>query len=263
MTALVKKRLLEAVGALDVGDAGPDAGIKVFVDTAPLMEKPLAVRRGLGWQGRHTNLVSRALGSWLFLGGVYPDRWSSRPDGPEADHCGRVPAPASMPARPTLSRRPISWTRGAASPISPSSIPGPIAHARRPLMGNRIYGCDDCLSVCPWNKFAQATSRCTVSSPRTDLKAPRLADLARLDDAAFRALFSGSPIKRIGRDRFMPNVLAAIGNSDTAELCRVMDSFIYPDVAPIVRGASRSERSVSSMRGIFQPANSLPRTSGN
>jgi len=186
------------------------AGVKVFVDTAPVMEKPLAQRAGLGWQGKHTNLVSRAFGSWLFLAEVYTDL-DLGPAQPEADHCGACrrcldacptnafPAPYRLDARRCISYLTIEHK-------------GHIAPEFRAPMGNRIHGCDDCLAVCPWNKFA-APTREAAFMPRAELTAPRLADLARLDDAGFRALFAGSPIKRTGRDRFVRNVLIALGNS--------------------------------------------------
>jgi epoxyqueuosine reductase len=208
--------------------------IKVFVDTAPVMEKPLAAQAGIGWQGKHTNLVSRDLGSWLFLGEIFL-ALDLPPDVPEADHCGQCrrcldicptnafPAPYQLDARRCISYLTIEHA-------------GPIPRELRPLMGNRIYGCDDCLSVCPWNKFAQATPH-TPLVARDDLTAPRLADLARLDDAAFRQLFSGSPVKRIGRDRFIRNVLIAIGNSGQGELLGPVEGLLL-DQAPVVRGAA-------------------------
>lgn len=208
--------------------------IKVFVDTAPVMEKPLAAQGGIGWQGKHTNLVSRELGSWLFLGEIFV-AFDLPPDAPEEDHCGQCqrcldicptkafPAPYQLDARRCISYLTIEHA-------------GPIPHELRPLMGNRIYGCDDCLSVCPWNKFAQATDHAPLIA-RADLTAPRLADLARLDDTGFRALFSGSPVKRIGRDRFIRNVLIAIGNSGRGELLEVVEGLLL-DVAPVVRGAA-------------------------
>jgi epoxyqueuosine reductase len=192
-----------------------DAGVKVFVDTAPVMEKPLAEQAGLGWQGKHTNLVSRRFGSWLLLGEVYTTL--ALPAAPaEPDHCGSCsrcldvcptdafPAPYRLDATRCISYLTIEHA-------------GPIPHELRPKMGNRIYGCDDCLAVCPWNRFATPTTQQKLIA-RTDLTAPRLAWLAGLDDAAFRALFSASPVKRIGRNRFVRNVLIAIGNSGDISL---------------------------------------------
>jgi epoxyqueuosine reductase len=204
---VVKKRLKRLARWL-VAESG--AEVKVFVDTAPVAEKPLAQAAGLGWQGKHTNLVSRDLGSWTFLGSVFTTA-ELEPDAPERDHCGSCracldicptdafPAPYQLDARRCISYLTIEHH-------------GPVDPALRPLLGNRIYGCDDCLAVCPWNKFAQVASE-TKYHARDDLTGPRLADLAALDDAGFRALFSGSPVKRIGRDRFVRNVLYAIGNS--------------------------------------------------
>jgi epoxyqueuosine reductase len=190
--------------------AAQGAGVKVFVDTAPVMEKPLAEQAGLGWQGKHTNLVSRRHGSWLFLGEIFTTL-DIAPDAPEQDHCGSChaclticptdafPAPYRLDARRCISYLTIEHD-------------GPIPEEFRAAMGNRIYGCDDCLAVCPWNKFAQAGREAKLLH-REDLTAPLLAELAGLDDAAFRAKFSGSPIKRNGRDRFVRNVAIAIGNS--------------------------------------------------
>ncbi|HKS90186.1 MAG TPA: tRNA epoxyqueuosine(34) reductase QueG [Stellaceae bacterium] len=183
--------------------------LKVFVDTAPVMEKPLAQQAGLGWQGKHTNLVSRDFGSWLFLGEIYLSL-EVEPDLPEQDHCGQCrrcldacptaafPAPYRLDARRCISYLTIEHK-------------GAIPRDLRPLMGNHIFGCDDCLAVCPWNKFARAGTEPDLL-PRDGLTAPRLAELAALDDAAFRALFAGTAVKRIGRDRFLRNVLIAIGN---------------------------------------------------
>jgi epoxyqueuosine reductase len=185
-------------------------GLKVFVDTAPVMEKPLAQIAGLGWQGKHTNLVSRDFGSWLFLGEIFLSL-ALPPDPPESDHCGACrrcldacptdafPAPYRLDARRCVSYLTIEHK-------------GPIPRELRPLIGNRIYGCDDCLAVCPWNKFARATEE-PAFLPRAELTAPRLIALSRLDDAGFRALFAGTAVKRIGRDRFLRNVLVAIGNA--------------------------------------------------
>ncbi len=185
-------------------------GVKVFVDTAPVMEKPLAEAAGLGWQGKHTNLVSRAHGSWLFLGEVFTtlDLAPSAPLGGACGTCTRCLAACPTAAFPAPYR--LDATRC----ISYLTIEhrGPIPLELRPLMGNRIYGCDDCLAVCPWNRFAQKGRDCKLRA-REDLAAPRLATLAALDDAAFRTMFSASPIKRIGRARFVRNVLNAVGNS--------------------------------------------------
>jgi len=210
---LVKKRL-KRVGRWLLEQA-PGHEIKVFVDTAPVMEKPLAQAAGLGWQGKHTNLLSRDLGNWFFLGAIFTTL-KLPPDTPEDEHCGSCtacldicptgafPAPFQLDARRCISYLTIEHK-------------GPVAPDLRPLMGNRIYGCDDCLAVCPWNKFAQAATELRYAA-RPELVSPKLADLAALDDAAFRAIFAGSPIKRIGRDRFVRNVLYAIGNSGQAEL---------------------------------------------
>jgi epoxyqueuosine reductase len=191
-----------------VAASGP--AVKVFVDTAPVMEKPLAAAAGLGWQGKHTNLVSRAHGSWLFLGEIYTTL-ELPPDEPHADRCGTCAR--CMAACPT-GAFPAPYRLDATRCISYLTIEhrGAIPEALRPAMGNRIYGCDDCLAVCPWNRFARATPHAKLRA-RADLTAPRLAALAALDDAAFRALFTGSPVKRIGRNRFARNVAIAIGNS--------------------------------------------------
>jgi epoxyqueuosine reductase len=228
---LIKGRLKELAGRFA---ARSGADVKVFVDTAPLMEKPLAMAAGLGWQGRHTNLVSRELGSWLFLGSILTSA-ELPPDQPEADHCGSCracldicptaafPAPYQLDARRCISYLTIEHK-------------GPIPDEFRVAMGNRIYGCDDCLAVCPWNKFAREASE-TKLSAREDLKAPALDDLAMLDDAAFRAFFSGSPVKRIGRDRFLRNVLIAIGNSGRPDfIARCLS--LAGDGSPLVRGAA-------------------------
>ena len=208
--------------------------IKVFVDTAPVMEKPLAQAAGVGWQGKHTNIVSRAEGSWLFLGAIF----TTLPlpaDPPEEDHCGSCrrcldacptnafPAPFVIDARRCISYLTIE-------------LKGPIPREFRAAMGNRIYGCDDCLAVCPWNKFA-SVARDAAYWARVELRAPPLADLARLDDEGFRSVFSGSPIKRIGRARFIRNVLIAIGNSSDARL--VTEPLLrLDDESPLVRGAA-------------------------
>lgn len=205
---VVKKRL-KVVGRWLI-DQVPGAEIKVFVDTAPVMEKPLAQAAGLGWQGKHTNLLGRDLGNWVFLGAIFTTV-ELEPDAPEISHCGSCtacldicptqafPAPYQLDARRCISYLTIEHK-------------GPVDPDLRGLMGNRIYGCDDCLAVCPWNKFA-ASGRDARLAARDDLLAPPLAELAQLDDAAFRARFAGSPIKRIGRDRFVRNVAYALGNS--------------------------------------------------
>jgi epoxyqueuosine reductase len=210
------------------------AGVKVFVDTAPVMEKPLAQRAGLGWQGKHTNLVSRGHGSWLFLGEIYTSL-ELEPDAPHADRCGTCAR--CLAACPT-NAFPAPYRLDATLCISYLTIEhrGPIPHALRPLMGNRIYGCDDCLAVCPWNRFASATREAKLSS-RPELTAPRLAELAALDDAGFRALFSGSPVKRIGRNRFVRNVLIAMGNANDPALIGPAASLL-DDPDPVVAEAA-------------------------
>jgi epoxyqueuosine reductase len=225
---LVKRRLKSL--ARWIAESWPGE-LKVFVDTAPVMEKPLAQRAGLGWQGKHTNLVSRAFGSWLFLGEIYLSL-DLEPDSAGEDRCGSCsrcleicptgafPAPYRIDARRCISYLTIEHK-------------GHIDAALRPLMGNRIYGCDDCLAVCPWNKFARR-GRDEAFLPRAELTAPRLADLARLDDADFREVFAGSPVKRTGRDRFVRNVLIAIGNSaEPALLPAVRERLADP--SPLVR----------------------------
>jgi epoxyqueuosine reductase len=228
---LIKKRL-KALARWLVAASG--AEVKVFVDTAAVMEKPLAQAAGLGWQGKHTNLVSREFGSWLFLGAIFTTLDLPRNDA-EADHCGSCQAcldicpTAAFPAPYKLdARRCISYLT-----IENKS---PIPHEFRKAIGNRIYGCDDCLAVCPWNKFAQAGREAKLAA-REPLRAPDLADLARLDDAAFRALFTKSPVKRIGRDRFIRNVLIAIGNSDERDLAAEAERLL-DDPSPLVRGAA-------------------------
>jgi epoxyqueuosine reductase len=208
--------------------------VKVFVDTAAVMEKPLAQAAGLGWQGKHTNLVSRGFGSWLFLGAIFTTLGLAQ-DESEIDHCGSCQAcldicpTAAFPAPYKLdARRCISYLT--------IENKGAIPREFRKAIGNRIYGCDDCLAVCPWNKFAQE-GRETKLAAREALRAPSLATLARLDDAAFRALFTKSPVKRIGRDRFIRNVLIAIGNSDDAALTNEAKRLLT-DASPLVRGAA-------------------------
>ena len=228
---VVKKRL-KALARRIAGRF--DAEVKVFVDTAPLMEKPLAEQAGLGWQGKHTNLVSRDFGSWLFLGTILTDL-DLPPDAPEADRCGSCracldicptdafPMPGRIDARRCISYLTIEHK-------------GPVPRKLRPLMGNRIYGCDDCLAVCPWNKFARQTEE-PAFLPRAELTAPRLAELAALDDAGFRALFRKSAVKRAGRDRFVRNVLIAIGNSGSPELAGTAERLVL-DASALVRGAA-------------------------
>ena len=228
---VIKPRLKAIAGWL-VRVAGGDA--KVFVDTAALMEKPLAAAAGLGWQGKHTNLVSRDRGSWLFLGAIL-STLELPPDAPEQDHCGSCracldicptaafPAPYRLDARRCISYLTIEHK-------------GPIPRELRPRMGNRIYGCDDCLAVCPWNKYAQLGREARLAA-RKELSAPGLADLARLDDAGFRALFRKSPVKRIGRDRFIRNVLIAIGNSGDPSFAEEAERLLA-DASALVRGAA-------------------------
>ena len=210
------------------------AEVKVFVDTAPVMEKPLAQRAGLGWQGKHTNLVSREFGSWLFLGSIFTTL-ELPPDAAEDDHCGNCRA--CLDACPT-DAFPAPYQLDARRCISYLTIEnkGPIPRAFRAKMGNRIYGCDDCLAACPWNKFASAAAEMKLSA-RQELRAPGLAELAALDDAGFRALFRKSPVKRIGRDRFARNVMIAIGNSKDASLIAAARDALS-EKSPLVRGAA-------------------------
>jgi epoxyqueuosine reductase len=232
---LVKRRL-KRLGRWLIDQAARSSlacEIKVFVDTAPVMEKPLAQAAGLGWQGKHTNLLSRDLGNWVFLGAIFTTL-EFPPDAPEASHCGSCtacldicptrafPAPYQLDARRCISYLTIEHK-------------GPVDPGLRVQMGNRIYGCDDCLAVCPWNKFAVA-AREMGYQPKHGL--PELAELARLDDAAFRARFSGSPIKRIGRDRLVRNVLYAIGNSGLPGLAPVAAELVG-DPDPAVAEAAR------------------------
>ncbi|RYD58898.1 MAG: tRNA epoxyqueuosine(34) reductase QueG [Sphingomonadales bacterium] len=211
----VVKRRLKELARWIVG-AAADADVKVFVDTAPVMEKPLAEAAGLGWQGKHTNLVSREHGSWLFLGAIYTTL-ELQPDAARRSTCGSCNA--CMAACPT-DAFPAPYQLDARRCISYLTIEhkGPIPHEFREAIGNRIYGCDDCLAVCPWNKFAAAASTNLAFAPRAELTAPALADLLALDDAGFREVFSGSPIKRISRDRMVRNCLIAAGNSGSATL---------------------------------------------
>ena len=213
----------------------PESELKVFVDTAPVMEKPLGEAAGIGWQGKHTNLVSTAHGSWLFLGAIYTTL-EFVPDPPHADRCGSCracqdacptdafPAPYRLDARRCISYLTIEHK-------------GPVPEEFRAALGNRIYGCDDCLAVCPWNKFADTAHRHIKLAPRDELTAPRLAQFLAFDDAGFRQFFSGSPIKRIGRDRFVRNCLYAAGNSRSAELLGAVER-LRSDPDPVVAEAA-------------------------
>jgi epoxyqueuosine reductase len=228
----VIKPRLKSLGRWLIEKAGGD--IKVFIDTAAVMEKPLAAASGIGWQGKHTNLLSRQFGSWLFLGAIFTTL-DLPPDTPEEDHCGNCracldicptaafPAPYRLDARRCISYLTIEHK-------------GAIPRELRTQIGNRIYGCDDCLAVCPWNKFAVTGHEIKLAA-REELRAPRLADLARLDDAAFRALFTKSPVKRIGRARFVRNVLIAIGNSGDESIAPEAERLL-DDPSPLVRGAA-------------------------
>ncbi len=235
----VVKKALKALARWLVS-AAKEAGLeepqlKVFVDTAPVMEKPLGQAAGIGWQGKHSNLVSREHGSWMFLGAIYTTV-PFAPDIAEEDHCGSCdachaacptdafPAPYQVDARRCISYLTIEHK-------------GPIPHEFRRPMGNRIYGCDDCLAVCPWNKFADTAARHKSFAARTELVEPELAELLQLDDAAFRTMFSGSPIKRIGRNRFVRNCLIAAGNSQTPSL-EPLVSELCADPDPVVAEAA-------------------------
>jgi epoxyqueuosine reductase len=228
---IIKKRLKTLARWL-IATAGGD--VKVFVDTAAVMEKPLAVAAGLGWQGKHTNMVSREFGSWLFLGAIFTTL-ELPADTAEIDHCGSCHA--CLDVCPT-NAFPEPYRLDARRCISYLTIEhkGPIPRELRAQMGNRIYGCDDCLSVCPWNKFAQLGHEAKLAA-RGALKAPALADLARLDNAGFRTLFAKTSVKRTGRDRFVRNVLIAIGNSGDAALA-VEAEKLLDDASPLVRGAA-------------------------
>jgi epoxyqueuosine reductase len=234
------KKALKALARWLVEQAGRrglgEAGVKVFVDTAPVMEKPLGQAAGLGWQGKHTNLVSKEHGSWLFLGAIYTTL-PFAPDTPGEDRCGSCrachdacptqafPAPYRLDARRCISYLTIEHK-------------GPVPEAFRKALGNRIYGCDDCLAVCPWNKFADTAHTMQAFLPRAELAAPRLAELLALDDTGFRALFSGSPIKRIGRDRFVRNCLYAAGNSRDLTLLSIIEQLLI-DPDPVIADAAQ------------------------
>ena len=255
------KKALKALARWLVDQSGKrglgEVGVKVFVDTAPVMEKPLGEAAGLGWQGKHTNLVSRSEGSWLFLGSIFTTL-AFAADAPGADNCGSCdacqracptdafPAPYRLDARRCISYLTIEHK-------------GPIPLEFRRAIGNRIYGCDDCLAVCPWNKFAAAAGANKAFLPRAELAAPRLAELLALDDAGFRALFSGSPIKRIGRDRLVRNCLIAAGNSGDAGLLGQVNALKSdPDDAVAEAARWASGELASSSPGITAPANSGP-----
>ncbi|MEA3064165.1 MAG: epoxyqueuosine reductase [Sphingomonadales bacterium] len=231
----VVKKALKALARWLVDEAGCE--LKVFVDTAPVMEKPLAEAAGLGWQGKHSNLVSRRDGSWLFLGAIYTTLELEETPAPHAMHCGSCracldvcptnafPAPYRLDARRCISYLTIEHK-------------GPIPEEFRVAIGNRIYGCDDCLAVCPWNRFADTARRHQAFVPRAELAAPALADLLDLDDAGFRQVFAGSPIKRIGRKRMVRNAAIAAGNSGRTELVPALER-LTRDEDPVVAEAAQ------------------------
>jgi epoxyqueuosine reductase len=231
----VVKKALKATARWLVAEA-PDSAVKVFVDTAPVMEKPLAAAAGLGWQGKHSNLVSRDHGSWLFLGAIYTTL-DLAPSAPGRDRCGSCTA--CQTACPT-DAFPAPYRLDARRCISYLTIEhdGPIPAEFRRAIGNRIYGCDDCLAVCPWNKFADAAHRHRAFLPRAELAAPSLGDLLALDDAGFRQVFAGSPIKRIGRGRMVRNAAIAAGNSGDARFVPALQR-LADDEAPMVAEAAR------------------------
>ncbi len=232
----VVKRALKAM-ARDLVACAPDTALKVFVDTAPVMEKPLAEAAGLGWQGKHSNLISRVHGNWLFLGAIYTTLELDPVGEPAGGGCGSCtacqtacptdafPAPYRLDARRCISYLTIEHK---------DAIP----HEFRRAIGNRIYGCDDCLAVCPWNKFADSAHRHRAFLPRAELAAPRIADLLALDDAGFRTVFAGSPIKRIGRNRLVRNAAIAAGNSGDASL-KPRLARLLEDADPVVAEAAR------------------------
>lgn len=226
------KGKLKLLASKIVARAGGE--VKVFVDTAPVMEKPLAAQAGLGWQGKHSNLVSREFGSWLFLGSIFTTL-DLPADAPESDHCGNCAACiAACPTQAIVAPYRVDARRC----ISYLTIEhkGPIPHEFRAAIGNRVYGCDDCLAVCPWNKFASATREAKLAA-RDDLVSPPLADFLRMEEAEFRAFFSANPVKRIGHARFLRNVLIAAGNSGNATLASLVEARI-DHASPLVRGAA-------------------------
>ncbi len=241
---LIKKRLKQLARWI-VEQSGGTEQVKVFVDTAPVLEKPLGQASGIGWQGKHTNLVSREFGSWLFLGEIFTTLDLPEAE-PENDHCGSCskclsacptdafPAPYKLDARKCISYLTIEHD-------------GPIPHEFRKPMGNRIYGCDDCLAACPWNKFATRTKELAFI-PRVELTAPRLADFLDLDDAGFRAFFTGSPIKRIGRVKFLRNVLIAAGNSGAVDLIARIE-VLLSDESALIRASA-----VWALSQLMEPA---------
>ena len=245
------KKALKALARWMVEEAAASTGsgqgceLKVFVDTAPVMEKPLAEAAGLGWQGKHTNLVSRTDGSWLFLGAIYTTLELEPSEAPHPVHCGSCTA--CLDACPT-GAFPAPFRLDARRCISYLTIEhkGPIPEEFRAAMGNRIYGCDDCLSVCPWNRFADTARRNQAFLPRAELAAPALADLLALDDAGFRQVFSGSPIKRIGRGRMVRNAAIAAGNSGRAELLPVLQRLVGDEDEVVAEAAQWAVRRLSS-----------------
>jgi epoxyqueuosine reductase len=252
---VIKGRLKTLASWLVAEASGTD--VKVFVDTAPVMEKPLAEAAGLGWQGKHTNLVSREFGSWLFLGSIFATL-PLEPDAPEPDHCGSCRAcldicPTNAFPRPYAldARRCVSYLT--------IEHKGHIPPALRPLVGNRVYGCDDCLAVCPWNKYAAAAREMKLQ-PREELRAPLLADLLRLDHAAFRRFFAGSAVKRLGSGRFIRNVLIAAGNSGDEALARLVSGKL-DDASPLVRAMAVWALSrllpQASLRALARPRRGL------
>ena len=249
----VVKKALKALVRWLVDAAGGD--LKLFVDTAPVMEKPLAEAAGLGWQGKHTNLVSRTDGNWLFLGAIYTSL-DLEPDAPHTAHCGSCnacqaacptdafPAPFQLDARRCISYLTIEHK-------------GPIPHEFRGAIGNRIYGCDDCLAVCPWNRFADSARRNQAFVPRAELVAPALADLLALDDASFRQVFAGSPIKRIGRGRMVRNAAIAAGNSGRAELAAPLARLVDDDDPVVAEAAQWALAQLNSVRATARAGEAI------